>query len=189
MKHTLQGTVLLLSLLAASVQAASPTTRFEDPARVKPAVQGIRRLFADYSLWGQGVWNGKDGEVLRLKNVHASVSGKPQADRVTVAVGYQWGNSDSWSSYYLTLVDRRAPVLQIVTDIEQVPFEPGSRVREGVVGRAKLTVEDSEVRITADEDGKSVTYVLSRTESGIRWTEEHPEGSVTIDISMGRAAK
>lgn len=177
--------VCLVLLSSGTVHAVGPTkTRFDDPALVQPAIDGIRRLFEGYTLWGQGSWNGKDGETLRLRNVHASPTGKPQPDRVTMAVGYQWGSSDSWTSYYLTLVGGAKPVLQVVTDIEDVPFEPGSRTREGIIPEAQLTVGGSAVKVTSDEDGKPVTYSVTKTDGGIRWTEEHPEGTVTIDITM-----
>lgn len=167
-----------------------PLTKFDHPELVGPAVAKIRQLFSGVEMWASyGIFEPETGPAERLVSVHVSPTGTPQADRVTLEIGYRWGHSDSWSTEYVTLVAGDRPALLIQNEIDEVPFEPGDKMpKTGIIKNAELSVGEKSVVLRMEtKDGSKTSYEMALQSSGnLQFGENSGAGSVRITLPARR---
>lgn len=163
-----------------------PSTKFDHPELVGPAIAKIREIFSGVRMWGSyGVFEPKTGPRERLVSVHVSPTGKPQADRVTLEIGYRWGHSDSWSTDYVTLVAGDRPALLIQSDIDEVPFETGDKMpKTGLIKNAELSVGERSVILRMEtKDGSEMSYeMVLQPDGSLHFSEKSGSGTVRITL-------
>ncbi|MFA6004333.1 MAG: hypothetical protein WC881_09725 [Elusimicrobiota bacterium] len=163
----------------------APSTKFKSAKQVAPAIAKIKELFSGVRMWGYGDFKPKAGPLENLRSVHVSPTGKPQADRVTISIGYNWGVSDSWTNLYVTLIGGDKPALLVQENIDEVPFEPGAKMpKTGIIKNAELSVKKAAVtlRVTQD-DGSKKSYIIQLRPDGNVWFKEI-DASGTVHIIL-----